>query len=152
MKTAKISNGVKNYETLEHPADLKIKILGENKEELFKNAFMSLTEALKPEKEKGGIEKERVIEIRSTDLPNLLVDFLSEILYLSQVKKEVYKDIKFRKFPGDSKDLQKLEIKADLIGQRVRSFGEDIKAVTYHDLEIRQKSDDSFEATVLFDV
>jgi len=73
------------------------------------------------------------------------VDFLSEVLYLIQTQREVYSDVKFKKFSDT-------EIEAELIGQKVERFEEDIKAVTYHNLEIRQKEDGSWEATILFDI
>ena len=74
-----------------------------------------------------------------------MVDFLSEILYLTQVNKEIYNNVKFTKFTNT-------EIEGELIGQKVERFGEDIKAVTYHDLDIHQRKDRIWEAIVLFDI
>ncbi len=74
-----------------------------------------------------------------------MVDFLSEALYLSQANKEVYLDAKFRKFSDNN-------LEGEIIGQKVKSFGEDIKAVTHHGLDIHQKKDGPWEATVLFDI
>ena len=39
-----------------------------------------------------------------------------------------------------------------LTGQKVESFGEEIKAVTWHSLDIHQEEDGTWQATVLFDV
>ena len=44
-----------------------------------------------------------------------------------------------------------IEIEGELIGQKVKRFGEDIKAVTHHDLDIQQE-DGIWRATVLFDI
>ncbi len=119
------------YEILEHKADLKIRAFGKTKEELFCNALLGMTENQKPEI-KNQEEIKREIKIKSLDLSSLLVDFLSEVLYQTQVHKETYNDIKFNKFSDT-------EIEGELIGQKVERFGEDIKAVTYHNLEIKQK-------------
>jgi len=90
------------------------------------------------------------------------VDFLSEVLYLTQVNKEVYNDVKFSKF--NDKQLE-----AELIGNKIESFGEDIKGVTYHGLKIDRsrlarldsarlasgeagKKDNLYQATILFDI
>lgn len=132
-----------NYEILPHKADLKIKVFGKDKKELFLNALLGFSESLKPEKKKEGANRE--IKIKSLDLPALLVDFLSEILYLTQVNKEVYTDAEFTKF-SDS------EIEATLFGKKVERFGEDIKAVTHHNLEIKQNKDGTWEAIILFDI
>lgn len=131
------------YEILEHKADLKIKVFGKTKEELFKNALLAMAESQKGENFSGKVT--RKIEIQSIDLISLLVDFLSEVLYLIQVNKEIYNDIKFTKFTDT-------ELEAELFGQKVERFGEDIKAVTYHNLNIIERENRIWEATVLFDV
>ncbi len=134
---------MKKFETLEHKADLKIRVFGKAKEELFQNALFGMTESQKTEILPGEVKRE--IKIKSLDLEALLVDFLSEVLYLTQVNREIYNDVKFKKFTD-------IELEGELIGQKVERFGEDIKGVTYHDLDIRQKKDDVWEATVLFDI
>lgn len=143
---------MKGYEILEHTADLKIKVFGRTKEELFLNALLGMRDCLKAETKKPEEKTIRQIEIKSNDLPSLLVDFLSEALYHVQVNKETYNDIKFINFADPSADSGQAELEAELIGQKVESFGEDIKAVTYHGLDIRQKEDGTWEAIILFDV
>jgi len=134
----------KKYEILEHKADLKIKAFGKTKEELFKNMLLGMVKSQKPEiKDKEKTKRE--IKIKSVDLATLLVDFLNEILYLNQVNKEIYFKVKFEKFTNN-------EIKAELTGQRVKRFGEDIKAATYHNLEIKQNKNKNWEGIVLFDI
>lgn len=142
------------YEILEHKADLKIRAFGKTKEELFLNMLLAMGESMKPELKAQsprsrastlrGREK-RKVKITSPDLNSLLVDFLSEILYLSQVNKEVFFEAKFKKFSEN-------EIDGEIFGQKVERFGEDIKAVTYHGLNVQQKENKTWEATVLFDV
>jgi SHS2 domain-containing protein len=134
---------MKKYEILEHKADLKIRAFGKTKEEIFSNALLAMADSQKAEVLNQEIKRE--IKIKSSDLPSLLVDFLSEVLYLSQVNREVYNNVKFKKFSNK-------ELEAELIGKKVERFAEDIKAVTYHDLDIHQEKDGSWQATVLFDI
>ena len=108
------------------------------------NALLGMISGLRPEKRKAKSEK-RKIKINSLDPKALLVDFLSEALYLIQINKEIYTNIKFKKFTDP-------EIEAELSGKKVERFGEDIKAVTHHDLTIFQKKDKIWEATILFDI
>lgn len=134
---------MKKFEILEHKADLKIRAFGKTKEELFENALIGMFESAKYE---GGDKKvKREIKASSLDLPSLLVDFLSEVLYLSEVNKEVYDKIEFKKFSAK-------EIKGTLFGKKLKRIGVIIKGVTYHDLEVYQKKDKTWEATVLFDI
>lgn len=159
MKSMKISNGVKQwirqahhkYEILEHTADLKIRAFGKTKEEVFRHILLGMIESLKAELYQPQEKVKRQIKIKSPDLSALLVDFLSEVLYLTQVNKEVYNDIKFKKFEDPSTSSGQVELEGELSGQKIERFGEDIKGVTYHGLDIK-KIDGHWEATVLFDI
>lgn len=135
---------VKKFEILEHRADLKIRVFGKTREELFRNALIAMSDSLRPKipNPKSQISK---IRIKSANLETLLVDFLNEVLYLTQVNKEVYNNISFKK-------ISDTEIEANLSGQRVESFDEDIKAVTYHNLDVHQEKSGTWQATILFDI
>ena len=134
---------MKKFEILEHKADLKIRIFGVDKEELFFNAILAIREnqrAIISMK-----DARRKIKVSSPDLPSLLIDFLSQVLYLSQVNKENYNNIKFKK-------LTNIRLEAEISGKKVEIFGEEIKGATYHGLDIHQEKDGTWQATVLFDV
>jgi len=133
------------FKILPHTADLKIQVYGKTREELFKNALLGMASALRAKIKDKKLKIKNKVKIKSLDLPALLVDFLSEALYLSQVNKESYYDVIFKKFTDT-------EIKGELIGQKVERFGEDIKAVTYHGLEIKQNKNGILELTILFDI
>lgn len=132
------------FETLDHPADLKIRAFGKTKEEVFLNMLLGMINGLRPKLKTLGEGEAATINIKSTNLETLLVDFLSKVLYLIQVNHEVYNNVKFKKFTDT-------ELEAELSGKEVERFGEDIKAVTYNNLEVKQK-EDGWEAIVLFDV
>lgn len=136
---------MKKFEILEHKADLKIKVFGKTKEELFQNALLGMEESMKVEITDKGGAAERVLRVKSSDFQALLVDFLNEVLYLNQMNKEIYKNAEFKK-------LSDTELEIQLNGQKIEKFGEDIKAATYHNLDIHQKKDGSWEATILFDI
>lgn len=135
---------MKKYKILEHEADLKIMCFGKTKKELFLNALFGMTENQRPEIEKNKKTK-RKIKIKSLDFSTLLVDFLNEVLYLSQLNKEVFFKIKFVKFTDN-------EIEGEISGQKVEKFNQDIKAVTYHNLEIFKTKNSNWQAIILFDI
>jgi len=132
----------KFFEILPHKADLKLKVFGSSKKELFLNAMKAMFEAagIKPD---GKIVK-RKIKIQSPDILQLLVDFLSEVLYLSETENEVYSDIKFEKFLDNT-------LEGELFGRKIKKKELIIKGVTYHDLEIKEK-EGGYVATILFDI
>jgi len=96
-------------------------------------------------KVKSQKSKVKNIKIKSSDLSSLLVDFLSKINYLNEVNKEVYNSIRFINFSNH-------ELEGEISGKKVENFELIIKGVTYHDLDIHQRKDKTWEVTVLFDV
>lgn len=133
------------YKILNHTADVRIQAFGKTKEELFLNTLKGMAEVLQPQIKDKKQKIKNEIKIYSIDLDNLLVDFLSEVLYLSQINKRVYKNIKFFKFSDKG-------LEGELSGNEVESFGEDIKGVTYHGLKIEKNKDGLYETIVLFDI
>ncbi len=132
------------YEILEHRADLKIRAFGQDLKELFENVMVGMQSALRA-KVKSQKSKVKNIKIKSSDLSSLLVDFLSKINYLNEVNKEVYNSIRFINFSNH-------ELEGEISGKKVENFELIIKGVTYHDLDIHQRKDKTWEVTVLFDV
>ena len=133
------------FKILPHTADLKIRVFGKTKEELFENAMIGMFEGARYEQKVKSQKLKVKIKIESQDLPSLLVDFLNEVLYLAETKKEIYQKVNFKK-------LTEKEIEAELIGKKLKRMGVQVKAVTYHDLDILQRKDKTWEATVLFDI
>lgn len=134
---------MEKYEILEHKADFKIRAFGRSKEELFENALLGMESGFGAKLDTK--ESKAAVKIKSLDLKSLLVDFLSECLYLIQTKKEIYQMVKFVKFSDT-------ELEADLFGKIAERFNDDIKAATYYQLEVGQKEDGSWEAVALFDI
>lgn len=134
----------KDFEILPHPSDVRVRAFGKTKEELFLNAMRGMNAVLKPQIKSQKSKIKNKISVKSLDLNSLLVDFLSEVLYLIQTNKEIYNNIKFTHFEDN-------KLEGELIGNKIESFGEDIKAVTYHGLKIERKNN-LYEATILFDI
>ncbi|MEK7192164.1 MAG: archease, partial [Patescibacteria group bacterium] len=74
-----------------------------------------------------------------------LVDFLSEALALSHIHKEIYNKVIFRKFSPNS-------LEADLEGAPAEFFDEDIKAVTYHEADVKKDAKGNWSAAIIFDI
>lgn len=145
----------KEYELAEHTADLKLYAYGTTLEELFRNALKGMFSAVKPygkalhyvhdEPVVKAFEVEHPIMIHSPDQKELLVDFLSECLYLSDTRDEAYFDARFTL-------LTQTELQGTIFGVTIAGFKEaEIKAVTYHDL-ILEKVANVWEATLVFDI
>lgn len=135
------------FEILPHTADVRLKVFGKTKEELFKNAALGMTQILatSPKSEPKIKSLKFKIKVKSPDINSLLVDFLSEVLYQSQINRAFFPTVKFLKF-GDG------ELGAEIRGFKIERFNEDIKAVTYHELDIKKSPIGGFETIVIFDI
>ena len=91
-------------------------------------------------------EVSRQIEVESSGIETLLADFLSECLNLSDIHSEVYNKVSFLEFTDNY-------LEANLSGYPVFRRSAEIKAATYHDLEIKKdETSGIWQATVLFDI
>lgn len=146
---------MKDFEQLPHIADIKIRAYGHTKEELFKHALIGMFQVIHPHAKDCKIIKDRLvcselpqkhsITVQSPDLESLLVDFLSEALWLSDVYNEAYLDVTIEQL-GDT------QVAAVVHGVTVTGFDVvEIKAVTYHDLAIKQV-DGIWQTDIVFDI
>jgi len=145
----------KDFEQLPHTADIKIRAYGVTREELFKHALIGMFQVIGPHArgcvQKDGrlyctqLPREHTYEITSPDSESLLVDFLSEALYLSDVHNEAYMDARIH-------ELTDTYIHVTIYGVEVTGFDVvEIKAVTYHDLSVKQ-IDGVWQADIVFDI
>lgn len=141
---------MKKFEFLEHTADVKIRVFGDSLEDLFKNALLGMTEIqsqisnLRTQNYNSKLKTKRKIKIESADRESLLVDFLSEVLTLSDTNQEVYPEISNIKIENN-------KLEAEILGYKVDRFDEDIKAVTYHGVRVVEK-EGKWEAEIVFDI
>lgn len=146
----------KKFEVLEDAADLRLKVFGSSAKELFKNALYALGYTQKPEVVEqsavgriiGTIRGRRISEdflIESMDYNTLLVDFLSDVLSSSDSQNAVFFDVKFTAFSEN-------KVEGKIYGIKVDDFTEDIKAVTYHEIDIREVEPGKWESSLVFDI
>lgn len=138
---------MKKYELLGHTADLRVLVCAENLELLFESAMESMVEVLSPAtcKERSRFSVTEHISIKAPDTTVLLIDFLSEVLTASYLKRAIFCKLKCEK-------LNRTYINAVIYGIPVNSFQEDIKAVTYHEAEVQKDSDNNWISTIIYDI
>jgi SHS2 domain-containing protein len=135
----------KAYEILPHTADLKIRAYGASLPQLFSNALRGMFAALLPQKTVPVNLVEHTVTIHATKIEYLLVEFLSECLYLSDTHHEAYDQACIT-------TLTPTTITATIKGYTISGLQEsEIKAVTYHELAIEQKNG-LWQATIVFDI
>ncbi|HVT44657.1 MAG TPA: archease [Thermoanaerobaculia bacterium] len=129
-------------ELVPHTADVRMRISGSSLEELFSEGARGLFEVLAP---RALAERaQRRIEVEANDTTSLLVDFLNEVLWNALVSREAYESVHFE-------ELTEKRLVAELHGHLVEGFGDDVKAVTYHEAEVR-RSNGLWETLLVLDV
>lgn len=144
-----------DFVIIPHTADLKIRVYGKTLPDLYRNAMVGMFQSLKPiapdctyQGQRLVCQKlsvERPFGVDSPDQEALLVDFLSQALYLSDVHNEIYLDVDFSEF--GPKDLMGVFKGVPITGMEES----EIKAVTYHDLAIVQKNG-LWQTDIVFDI
>jgi len=138
---------MKRYETFDHTADLGARVFGQTCKEVFANAAYALFDLL--------TDLNRVREnlsynlhVEAADREELLVRWLSELLFLCESPGYLFKKFSLS-------HLGRTSLRAVARGEAFdpsrHKFKMEIKAVTYHQVEVKKK-DGKWEARVIFDI
>jgi len=138
---------MKNYEVLEHTADIGIRVKSSSLEGLFKNAGLAIT-SLSVEKQKTQDPQKHKIVItqKAENVEELFVNWLNELLSASAAEALIFEDIQINQ-------INEKFVDAIAIGTDIRNYQTnlEIKAATYHQLKV-QKINSHWQAEVIFDV
>ena len=137
---------VKEFELIDHTADVGIRAYGVDIKQAFANAAKGLF-SLITELENVDEVLHRDIKLTATDQEGLLVEWLNELIYLFDTE-----NILFKRF--DITQLDYTRLKARIYGERVDKVKHElktgVKAATYHMLKVDK--DDGCKVQVLFDI
>lgn len=141
---------MKDYELIDHTADLGVKLRAGNLRELFKNAALAMFDIIAEKRRKitvksGKIEK-LIVKQEAGDLDELFINWLNELLSLSAIKEAIFCDFEFNVL-GE----HRLEARVGGCDIGEYKINSEVKAATYHGLKI-EESHGSWNAEVIFDV
>ena len=134
-----------SFEEISHTADVKIRVHAPTLEALFSETFSALMQVMYGTNRAGGVFKE--IRIESPDNESLLADFLSEVLFVSEVESLVFSDVDIR--------IDGLSLTAELTGEPFdpvrHSGGSEVKGISYSGLAITHGAK-GYKLDIIFDV
>jgi SHS2 domain-containing protein len=137
----------RTFEIIDHTADLGIVVAGTNLKELFQNASHAMmTIMLKQGPEETG--EPTNISVQGSDLLDLMVRFLGEILYIFQGENRLVTQTKILEITPNHLDAQIKTIPFSLDKHEILT---EIKAVTYHQIEVIRKGG-LWNAVIIFDL
>ncbi|HVP93753.1 MAG TPA: archease [Methanoregulaceae archaeon] len=134
-----------SYIELPHTADIRIRVTSETLEGLFSETAAVMMTIMYGRADPGTVRRSISIESDSTE--NLLMDFLSEVLFISEVDALVFSSVVVL--------LSGMRLTATLLGEPFdpgkHRGGTEIKGVSYSGLRIL-KEDTGYVLDILFDV
>ncbi|MDI6767808.1 MAG: archease [Bacteroidota bacterium] len=123
-----------NFTILEHPADLGVEARGFSLREAFRNAARGLMSII-IDLTTVDLQEEKDLTISAVDSGQLLVKWLSEILYLYDGQGFIGKEFEIH-------DLSPTALRATVRGEKISVMKHatklDVKAITYHQLSIEE--------------
>lgn len=141
---------MKEFEIIDHTADIGIVAYGKTKREVFINAAKGMFEIIAGENRDLKENFYDKIKLEAKSLEDLLIAWLNELLYISEVKLVILNKFKI-------KELSDGQIKAEVGGTKINHLSvrikREVKAVTYHRLEIKKDEESGlWRAQVIFDI
>lgn len=133
-----------NFEVVEHTADWSIHVRGRNLAEMFCFAAEGMSTLMAGGLDQLPLDIEREVALSAVDVESLLVDWLSELAFWAEMEQLVFRSY-------DILEVGPTQLKAVVRGGRADILHKHIKAVTYHELQVRQ-TEAGFETTIVFDV
>lgn len=134
------------YELFPHPSEQGIRGIGSTMAEAFEQVAKAM-ESIMVDLEKIEPKKERKIEIDYKDKEELLIEWLTELLYLFDVEEMVFNDFHVT--------MEKGKLRATAKGEKFtpekHGSGTVIKAATYNELKV-EKQNDKYIAQCIVDV
>lgn len=141
---------MKNYELIEHTADVGIRVSGKDLKGLFKNTALAMFDIISERKSQILEPKSHTTNISITqkadNLEELFINWLNELLSLSATKELIFSNFQINRI--DEKTLEAVAIGQDIKNYKINT---EIKAATYHQLKLK-KTTSGWQAEVIFDV
>ncbi len=135
------------FHILEHTADVGFEAFGSTRQEVFENAARALFHLIA---DPDSIEprQEVPLQVTAANPPDLLVNWLSEILYLHDAELWLFRDFELQALDDHAASGRAWGEKFDRARHQTHL---QIKAVTYHQLSLEQRSG-SWRAQVYVDI
>jgi SHS2 domain-containing protein len=132
---------------VKHTADVEIEVSGRTLQELFTKSLEAMCDILKQDGCKNITHFDcsvRVV-VSANDCTGLLIDFLSEVLSLSNIQKSLFCNVYFS-------ELTENNLEAQLFGIWFDHFDKEIKGVTYHEARVKKNDNNNWETHIIFDI
>ena len=141
------SRHCRHYRLIDHTADFGMEVFGADPAGVFANAALAVFDLVAAGVSEPGRER-LAVEIKGQDWCDLMVNWLREMLYLWNGRRQLGRAITIER-------LSDTELRAEVAlvdyNPRRHRVRQEIKAVTYHQIAV-EPTDAGWRARVIFDV
>ena len=124
------------YEYFEHKADIGIRGIGKTLAEAFEQAALAMFEIMVETKELE-LNESQLVEVEGNDLDELLIAWLSELLFLKDIEGKMFSRFKIKSI-NDNRLIAK--VYGEPIDASRHKLKLEVKAATYTQLTIEKKN------------
>ena len=135
------------YKLIDHTADVGIEVAGANQKELFVNAALAMFDLI-TKSDDVSYQNNIELHVQGSDYCDLMVNWLRELLYLWNGQKMIVRKITISSI---SEKICLASVIYELFDPDMHEIKNEIKAVTYHQISVKQ-TNDGWEARIIFDV
>lgn len=132
---------------MEHTADLAVQIKATSRPKLFEEAAKAYLYLI-INHQKWSSTEDLIIQVEGEDYEDLLVSWLSELVYIFESDRKI--PLNFRVLQLSPTHLR-CQVGFVAYNPKLHTIHNDIKAVTYHELEIK-KIKNNFQTNIIFDI
>jgi len=134
-----------SFVEVSHTADVKIRATAPTMEALFAEAFAALMQVIYGPDRKGGIQ--RSVTLDAADPESMLHDFLSEVLFVSEVDGLVFSSARI----AISGSRLEAVLDGEPFDRRRHALGTEVKGISYSGLAIGRDAN-GYMLDIVFDV
>lgn len=138
---------MKRFEILDHTADIGVIVYGKDLKALFENAGKAFFHVITDLRKVRG-RTERWVEIGGEELDRLMVDWLTELLYLHEIENLLFKGFEIESVGENG---LRAKVKGEPFQEGIHVIKTEVKAVTYHQIRVH-KVNGGWRAQVIFDL
>jgi len=135
------------YQTIDHTADIGIAVQADNVETLFTEASRALSELIFGRRAFAATDTVTMV-VTGSDWPDLMINWLRELLFLWNGETLIIGPAEIRQIAPFSLEAA---VQVDKTPCDPHDILSDVKAVTYHAIEVEQK-DVGWQARIIFDI
>jgi SHS2 domain-containing protein len=136
-------------ETFEHTADLGLRVVATDLQDLFETAAGGLYDIIVANREDVRPIDSEVVRLEAETVPDLLLTWLNELIFRTETQHRLYS--RFRVRVEESRPRLDAKISGEPIDRDRHILDHEVKAATHHGLTVRP-ADEGWLAEVILDI